>query len=55
MYFMGIPLVDEVLTLLLLDSLLDSWETLVVILGNSTPQGKLTLDTLKSSFLNEEA
>ena len=52
---LDIPLVDDVLALLLLGSLPDSWETLVVTLGNSTPQGKLTLDTLKSSLLNEEA
>ena len=33
-----IALVDEVLALLLLGSLLDSWETLVVTLGNSAPK-----------------
>ena len=49
-----IPLAYEVLALLVLGSLLDSSETHVVTLGNSTPQGKqLTLDTLKSSLLNE--
>ena len=51
---LDIPLADEVLALLLPRSLPDSWETLVVTLGNSPPQGKLTLDTLKSSLLNEE-
>ena len=49
-----IPLAYEVLALLVLGSLPDSSETHVVTLGNSTPQGKqLTLDTLKSSLLNE--
>ena len=51
-----VPLVEEVLALLLLGSLLDSWETLVVRLGNVGPQGKhLTLEQMKSSLLNEEA
>ena len=53
--FLDIPLIDHVLALLLLGSLLDSWKTIVVTLGNSTPQGKMILDTLKSSHLNEEA
>ena len=53
---LDMPLADEVLALLLLlGSLLGSWETLMVILVNSTPQGKLTQDTLKSSLLIEEA
>ena len=51
-----VPLVDEVLTLLLLGSLPDNWETLVVTLGNAGPEGKhLSLETVKSSLLNEEA
>ena len=51
-----VPLVDEILTLLLLGSLSDSWETLVVTLGSTEPQGKhLTLEHVKSSLLNEEA
>ena len=51
-----VPLVDEILTLLLLGSLSDSWETLVVTLGSTEPQGKhLTLEQVKSSLLNEEA
>ena len=33
-----VPLVDQVLALLLLGSLLDSWETLVVTLGNARPE-----------------
>ena len=50
-----IPLAHEVLTLLLLGSLPDSWETLVVTLGTATQYKELTLDSLKSSLLHEEA
>ena len=51
-----VPLVDKVLVLLPLVSLLDSWETLVVTLGNVGPEGKhLSLETVKLSLLNEEA
>ena len=50
-----VTLADEVFTLLLLGSLLDSWETLVVTLGNVGPQGKhLSLEQVKWSLLNEE-
>ena len=35
-----IPLADKVFALLLMGSLPDSWETLVVTLGNAGPQGK---------------
>ena len=52
---LDIPLANEVLTLLLLGSVLDSWETLVVMLGTTTQQKDLTLDMLKSSLLHEEA
>ena len=35
---------------------LDSWETLVVTLGNVGPEGKhLSMEKVKSSLLNEEA
>ena len=51
-----VPLADEVLQLLLLASLPDSWETLVVTLTNAGLEGKqLSLTTVKSSLLNEEA
>ena len=51
-----VPLADEALTLLLLRSLPDSWETLVITLGNTGPKGKhLSLARIKSSLLNEEA
>ena len=47
-----VPLADEVFTLLLVGCLLDCWETLIVTLGNTGPQGKhLTLEQVKSSLL----
>lgn len=46
---------DELQTLLLLSSLPESWDTLVVTLSNSTPDGKLSLDTITDSLLNEES
>ena len=47
-----IPLGDEVLALLLLGSLPNNRETLMVILGNSTPQGKqLTQDNHKGTSM----
>ena len=49
-----VPLVNDVLALLLLGSLPDSWETLVVTLGNVGPKEKhLSLEMVKSSLLNE--
>jgi hypothetical protein len=52
---MKINLDDEVQALLLLSSLPDSWNTLVVSLSNSALDGKLTPDMVKNSMLNEEA
>ena len=53
---LGVPLVDEVLALVLLGSLPDTWETLVVTLGTAGPDGKrLSLARVKSSLLDEEA
>ena len=46
---------DEMQASLLLSSLHDSWETLVVIVSNSTPNGILTMESVKDSLLNEEA
>ena len=37
---LDLPLSNKVLALLLMESLLDSWETLVVTLGNNGPEGK---------------
>ena len=49
-------LVEEVLVLMLLGSLQDSWVTLVVTLRNCWLEGKhLSLETVKSSLLSEEA
>ena len=52
---MKINFEDEVQTLLLLSSRRDSWNTLVVSVSNSAPDGKLTLEMVKNSMLNEEA
>ncbi|CAH9079859.1 unnamed protein product [Cuscuta europaea] len=49
------PLGDEMQSLLLLSSLPDSWETLVVTLSNSAPNGKLTMSVVKDALFNEEA
>ncbi|KAM1896330.1 hypothetical protein ACFX13_044970 [Malus domestica] len=46
--------IDELQALLLLGSLLDSWETFVVSISNSASNGVLTLDNVKNSMLNEE-
>ena len=45
---------DKLQALLLLSSLLDSWETLVVLLSNSALNGVLQLAMVKDSLLNEE-
>lgn len=52
---MKINLDGEVQALLLLSSLPDSWNTLVVLLSNSAPDGKLTPKMVKNSLQNEEA
>ena len=46
---------DELQTLLLLSSLPESWDTLVVTLSNSAPEGKLSMDSVTDSLLNEES
>ncbi|GFS36195.1 plant UBX domain-containing protein 2 [Actinidia rufa] len=46
---------DEMQALLHLSSLLESWETLVVSLSNSTPNGKLTTSMVMDALFNEEA
>ena len=45
---------DELQALLLLSSLPKSWDILFVSLSNSAPDGKLTMDGVKASLLNEE-
>jgi hypothetical protein len=52
---MKINFEDEVQALLLLSSMPDSWNMLVVLVNNSAPDGKLTLEMVKNSVLNEEA
>ena len=52
---MKINIDDKMQTSLLLSSLLDSWETLVVAVSNFTPKGILTIESVKDSLLNEEA
>ena len=46
---------DEVQALFLLSSLPDSWETLVISLSNSAPNGVVTMSMVKDSLFNEEA
>ncbi|KAF7151415.1 hypothetical protein RHSIM_Rhsim02G0170000 [Rhododendron simsii] len=41
--------------LLLLSSLPDSWEMLVVAISNSAPRGMVTIDMVKDGMFNEEA
>ncbi|GFS33426.1 hypothetical protein Acr_00g0028390 [Actinidia rufa] len=45
---------DEMQALLLLSSLPESWETLVVSLSNSAPNGKLTTSMVMDALFNEE-
>lgn len=52
---MKLVLDDEVQALLMLSSLPDSWETLVVSLSNSAPNGVMTMGMVKDSMFNEEA
>ena len=51
---MNLVIDDELQALLLLSSLPDSWETLVVSRSNFTPNGMLQLAIVKDSLLNEE-
>ena len=51
---MKVVLDDELQALFLLSSLPDSWETLVVTISNSAPDGVLSLDVIKDSVFNEE-
>ena len=45
---------DELQALLFLSSLLDNWETLVVSLSNSAPNGVLQLAMVKDSLFNDK-
>ncbi|KAF7149048.1 hypothetical protein RHSIM_Rhsim03G0193900 [Rhododendron simsii] len=51
----GLKFDDELQALLLLSSLPDNWETLVVSLSNSAPDGKLSMSIVKDALFNEEA
>ena len=46
---------DEMQASLLLSSLPDSWETLMVTVSNFTPNRILTMESVKDNLLNEEA
>ena len=52
---MKLELDDEVQALLLLSSLPDSWETLVVSLSNLVPNGLINVNMVKDNMLNEKA
>ena len=52
---MKLELDDEVQTLLLLSSLPDNWETLVVSLSNSASNGVITVNMVKYNMFNEKA
>jgi hypothetical protein len=51
---MNLVVDDELQALLLLSFLPDSWETFVVSLSNSAPNGVLQLAMVKDSLFNEE-
>ncbi|RDX98858.1 hypothetical protein CR513_18170, partial [Mucuna pruriens] len=51
---MDIKFEDEILGLLLLNSLPESWETFKISITNSTPNGVVSLQMVKGSVLNEE-
>ena len=46
---------DDMQASLLLSSLPDSWETLIVTVSNSISNGILAMKSVKDSFMNEEA
>jgi len=50
-----IKLDDEIQALLLISSLPESWDTMVVTLSNSARGWKLTMETVADSLLNKEA
>ena len=52
---MKLELDDKVHAFLLLNSLLDNWETLVVSLSNSASNGVITVNMVKDNMFNEEA
>ena len=50
---MSMKIDDELQALLLLGSLPDSWETFVVTVSNSAPNGVLSMENIKDNMLNE--
>jgi len=50
----GIKFDDEVLGLRILNIIPNSWETFRVLITNSSPDGVVSLENVKSSVLNEE-
>lgn len=52
---MKMMLEDELQALLLISSLPDNWDTIVISLSNSTPRRILTLSIGKDSMFNEDA
>ena len=51
---MKITFDHELQALLLLSSLPESWETLMVTVSNSAPDGVVTMSQVTSNLLNEE-
>ena len=51
---MKMTLNDEMQTSLLLCSLLDSWETFVVTISNSIPNGALSMKLMKGNLFNKQ-
>ncbi|KAM5588228.1 hypothetical protein ABKV19_006591 [Rosa sericea] len=51
---MDMKIDDQLQALLLLGSLPDNWETFVVTVSNSAPDGVLSMDNVKNNMLNEE-
>ena len=51
---MGINFENEILALMVLASLPESWETLKISLTNSAPNGVVNMELVKSGILNEE-
>ena len=49
---MGIKFDNEVLTLMVLTFILDSWETLKISMTNSTPRAVINMEYVKNSILN---
>ena len=49
-----IVLDDEIISILLMCCMPDSWETLIVSISTSAPAGTLKFDDVSSSLMNEE-